>query len=280
MRKIPRQRGTRPGRHHVGIPGDIISECPGDFVGIHQPPCCALAPVGPPYRQRGPLPSTGRPDHSELQTATLSGCKSGLCASRDHAGFQLGHCCHLLKQEFASLISRRPSKSYRRPAVNHCGPLQRAWRSVAFLCCSRWEVVGDAGVLSHHCRSMSTGRPILAGLPPAAQARTRPVNSQPHCNLYRSNVHLDSLGPTSSPKCQSKSIAPPRHVLTSSAPAGRSNPQRARGTAGSLRHRRRTSYPAISCLGAFRPPAAERVVRSSLAAAENLHNSDHRPLRT
>jgi hypothetical protein len=23
-----------PGRHHVGIPGDIISECPGDFVGI------------------------------------------------------------------------------------------------------------------------------------------------------------------------------------------------------------------------------------------------------
>jgi hypothetical protein len=23
-----------PGRHHVGTPGDIISECPGDFVGI------------------------------------------------------------------------------------------------------------------------------------------------------------------------------------------------------------------------------------------------------
>jgi hypothetical protein len=21
-------------RHHVGIPGDIISECPGDFIGI------------------------------------------------------------------------------------------------------------------------------------------------------------------------------------------------------------------------------------------------------
>jgi hypothetical protein len=29
-----RQRGTGPGRHHVGTPGDIISECPGDFVGI------------------------------------------------------------------------------------------------------------------------------------------------------------------------------------------------------------------------------------------------------
>jgi hypothetical protein len=23
-----------PGRHHVGTPGDIIAECPGDFVGI------------------------------------------------------------------------------------------------------------------------------------------------------------------------------------------------------------------------------------------------------
>jgi hypothetical protein len=23
-----------PGRHHVGTPGDIISECLGDFVGI------------------------------------------------------------------------------------------------------------------------------------------------------------------------------------------------------------------------------------------------------
>jgi hypothetical protein len=22
------------GRHHVGTPGDIISECPGDFIGI------------------------------------------------------------------------------------------------------------------------------------------------------------------------------------------------------------------------------------------------------
>jgi hypothetical protein len=34
MPEIIRQRGTAPGRHHVGIPGDIISECPGDFVGI------------------------------------------------------------------------------------------------------------------------------------------------------------------------------------------------------------------------------------------------------
>ena len=29
-----RQSGSDPGRHHVGIPGDIISECLGDFVGI------------------------------------------------------------------------------------------------------------------------------------------------------------------------------------------------------------------------------------------------------
>jgi hypothetical protein len=34
MQKIAGQRGTGPGRHHVGTPGDIISECPGDFVGI------------------------------------------------------------------------------------------------------------------------------------------------------------------------------------------------------------------------------------------------------
>jgi hypothetical protein len=34
MPKIIRQRGSAPGRHHVGIPGDIISERPGDFVGI------------------------------------------------------------------------------------------------------------------------------------------------------------------------------------------------------------------------------------------------------
>jgi hypothetical protein len=25
-----------PGRHYVGTPGDIISECPGDFVGIRK----------------------------------------------------------------------------------------------------------------------------------------------------------------------------------------------------------------------------------------------------
>ena len=34
MQEITRQRGSRPGRHHVGTPGAIISECPGDIVGI------------------------------------------------------------------------------------------------------------------------------------------------------------------------------------------------------------------------------------------------------
>jgi hypothetical protein len=34
MPKMIRQRGTRPGRHHLGTPGDIISECLGDFIGI------------------------------------------------------------------------------------------------------------------------------------------------------------------------------------------------------------------------------------------------------
>jgi hypothetical protein len=32
--KIIRQRGVAPGRHHLGTLGEIISECPGDFVGI------------------------------------------------------------------------------------------------------------------------------------------------------------------------------------------------------------------------------------------------------
>jgi hypothetical protein len=34
MQKVISQRGTEPGRHHVGTPGDIISECLGGFVGI------------------------------------------------------------------------------------------------------------------------------------------------------------------------------------------------------------------------------------------------------
>jgi hypothetical protein len=36
MPQIIRQRGTGPRRHQVGIPGDIISECPGDFIGIRK----------------------------------------------------------------------------------------------------------------------------------------------------------------------------------------------------------------------------------------------------
>jgi hypothetical protein len=32
--KLPASEAPDPGRYHVGTPGDIISECPGDFVGI------------------------------------------------------------------------------------------------------------------------------------------------------------------------------------------------------------------------------------------------------
>jgi hypothetical protein len=32
--KLSASEAPDPGRHHVGTPGDIISECPGDFVGI------------------------------------------------------------------------------------------------------------------------------------------------------------------------------------------------------------------------------------------------------
>ena len=34
MPKPPASEAPRPGRHHVGITGGIISEYPGDFVGI------------------------------------------------------------------------------------------------------------------------------------------------------------------------------------------------------------------------------------------------------
>jgi hypothetical protein len=53
-----------PGRHHVGTPGDIISECPGDFVGIRNDmrkievsgTIAALIPVGRSFgcAQRSP----------------------------------------------------------------------------------------------------------------------------------------------------------------------------------------------------------------------------------
>jgi hypothetical protein len=42
--QIIRQQGTRPGRHHLGTPGDIISECLGDFVGIRRFKKSALKP--------------------------------------------------------------------------------------------------------------------------------------------------------------------------------------------------------------------------------------------
>jgi len=36
-----------PGRYHVGTPGDIISECPGDFIGIRTKCECADTACGP-----------------------------------------------------------------------------------------------------------------------------------------------------------------------------------------------------------------------------------------
>src|ERR1700722_1759192 len=32
--KLSASEAPRHGRHHVGTPGDFISDCPGDFVGI------------------------------------------------------------------------------------------------------------------------------------------------------------------------------------------------------------------------------------------------------
>jgi hypothetical protein len=33
-KKLSASEAPDPGRHHLGTPGDIMSECPGDFVGI------------------------------------------------------------------------------------------------------------------------------------------------------------------------------------------------------------------------------------------------------
>jgi hypothetical protein len=37
--KLSASEAPVPGRHHVGIPGDFISECPGDFIGIRTKTC-------------------------------------------------------------------------------------------------------------------------------------------------------------------------------------------------------------------------------------------------
>src|SRR5438105_7120174 len=36
-KKLSASEAPDPGRHQVGTPGDIISECPGDFIGIRTP---------------------------------------------------------------------------------------------------------------------------------------------------------------------------------------------------------------------------------------------------
>jgi hypothetical protein len=41
--KLSASEAPKPGRHHVGTPGDIISECPGDFVGIRTVVCAAMS---------------------------------------------------------------------------------------------------------------------------------------------------------------------------------------------------------------------------------------------
>src|SRR5436853_3552255 len=57
--KLSASEAPDPGRHHVGTPGDIISECPGDFVGIRSRAlgCAAAAcakPSYPPHQCREP----------------------------------------------------------------------------------------------------------------------------------------------------------------------------------------------------------------------------------
>jgi len=59
--QIIRQRGTRSGRHHLGTPGDIISECLGGFVGIRKETVQIIGPAG----------QYGVPTRSLFQTAGI-----------------------------------------------------------------------------------------------------------------------------------------------------------------------------------------------------------------
>src|SRR5437016_10338245 len=45
-KKLSASKAPDPGRHHVGTPGDIISECPGDFVGIRRQHVVNEASIG------------------------------------------------------------------------------------------------------------------------------------------------------------------------------------------------------------------------------------------
>src|SRR6516165_8843095 len=47
VRKIHMPARRRTGRHHLVIPGDIISERPGDFVGIGTPAVCRRCYIHP-----------------------------------------------------------------------------------------------------------------------------------------------------------------------------------------------------------------------------------------
>src|SRR5438270_3658903 len=57
--KLSASEAPDPGRHHVGTPGDIISECPGDFVGIrkHRPQADLATQSGPMLVLNWPSPS-------------------------------------------------------------------------------------------------------------------------------------------------------------------------------------------------------------------------------
>ena len=91
---------------------------------------------------------------------------------------------------------------------------------------------------------------ILAGSRPAAPARIAPLDSAASriANLVGQRA-LRSFTPARSPMLRGKPIVADRFGPTSSSPTPRPNPHSARGTAGA-------PLPAISCLGAFRTPAA------------------------
>jgi hypothetical protein len=69
-KKLSASKAPDPGRHHVGTPGDIMSEHPGDFVGIRMG--SSNIPAGVPVADGHSLPRCRHlKDHTECDDCLL-----------------------------------------------------------------------------------------------------------------------------------------------------------------------------------------------------------------
>ena len=86
--------------------------------------------------RRAPPCPTGRFPGGVAERRMISECTKAALADTKRRGVKLGGDHGARPERSAGQPCRRKlppsSKSYRRPAVSHCGPLQRASRSAAF----------------------------------------------------------------------------------------------------------------------------------------------------